>query len=159
MKRLGLAVVVAGLLVGALASPALAAGKTRIQISGTNTYLVQTTGTQWFTGNIVHDRGDTNTANVTGSLSGTSAAVINFNLNVVTGAGPMWGTAVITLNSGGGFNCIWYGAFVPGTGGNQYTFTELCLGYGTRTGWLARMDTIGVPTGFTYSGYEFKLGS
>lgn len=96
---------------------------------------------------------------MTGSLIGTSAAVINFNLNVVTGAGPMWGTAVITLNSGGGFNCIWYGAFVPGTPGNQYTFTELCLGYGTRTGWLARMDTIGDLTGFTYSGYEFMLGS
>ena len=173
MKRLGLALVVAGLL-GMLVAPAALATTTRFQISGTNTYTTEANGTGWQTANIFHDRGDTNTATVTGSFSGTSAgsfsgtsaAVINFQLNVVTGAGPMWGTAVIVLDDGG-FNCTWNGAFAPGTYGSQYTFKELCHGYGTLTGWQARMDTTSFDPslplaplgGFTFSGYAFMPGS
>jgi hypothetical protein len=163
MKRFVLAFVAAGLLIGAVASPALAARTTRIPIKGSDTVLTDNYGAGWQTGNIWHERGDVESLSQTGTLgSGTETTVASYDINVVTGAGSLWGTSVSVIGSGG-FDCIWYAKFEPYTPQNLYNGADVCHGYGTYTGWQVWLTFVANPSagplgGDTFTGYAFTPG-
>jgi hypothetical protein len=163
MKRLLMAFVVAGLL-GALSAPAVTATTTRIQTTSTTASSeVLNPGTWRYTGTgdqVQHVRGlvtlEMGNWNSPYAL-GPAYNTINWDLNMSTGRGAIWGTGVHypTAFQGSQWNCSFRMPF-DGMGG--YAGKGVCQGTGVLDGWQWRVDLAVAPWGSTASGYIFKPG-
>jgi hypothetical protein len=106
------------MLVLALALPA-AAAQTKIPISGEDVIVpngVLDGGREWYSagGRIQHVRGWTGEYETTGGeyVDGTSIVVANWNLDLASGDGTMWGTTDLTLTgTNGGWHETWVAKF------------------------------------------------
>ncbi len=163
MKRPVLALAMAGLLLAATASAALAT-TTKIATDGTEVLnsVVPGTGTATFNPvtNVASLRGEIHLATVTsvthwptGDVTTTSAQTGDFNYDVsmVTGVGTFWGTANLAFTAGGGLVCTYEGVFPASTG------HSVCHGYGTVSGMQSRADfyLTASPPGSISHGYVF----
>jgi len=165
MKRLLMAFVVAGLL-GTLSAPAAMATTTRIPtISTAGSSQVLDPGTWSYTGNgdqvVQHVRGlvmlevgNWNSAYALGPAYNT----INWDLNMSTGRGAIWGSGVHnpTAFPGSQWNCSFRMPF-DGMGG--YAGKGVCQGTGELAGWQWRVDLTAAPWGSTAVGYIFEPGN
>lgn len=163
MKRLLVALVVAGLL-GALSAPAAMATTTRIQtIATTGSSEIRNPGTRWYTGSgdqVEHVRGmvmlEMKNWNSPYAL-GPAYNTINWDLNLSTGRGAIWGSAVHypTAFPGSEWHCSFR---MPFDGAGGYAGKGVCQGTGELAGWQWRVDLVVAPWGSTASGYIFKPG-
>jgi len=161
MKRLGIALAAGGLLV-ALSAPLAAATTTRIpvyEISGVTTVVDPGTWTQHR--DVQKVRGLTLHVDEVWSndlISGPADETINWDQNLVTGRGWMWGTEVhhVTAVPGATWRCAFAAKFLDGGG---YAGKGACDGTGPLRGWKWRVDLLGAPDGSsTVGGYIFKPG-
>lgn len=96
---------------------------------------------------------------VTQTASSTSVA--NWDLDIITFTGKLWGTSNIVPNGAegsGGMNCVFEGSFVPGSYGSAWTAHSVCHGYGALTGWQSRSSLVSQPYGSSIHGYTFRPG-
>lgn len=148
MKHRLMALLVAVALAAALPSVATAT-TTRIPFSGTG-YVIDeiSPGTTTMHGTVLSVRGMTwaymNDV-PTPLLAGPDVVVINYDLDVVTGLGELWGTDQPrpTAYPGGGFNCTWHGTWA---GGMPPTWTgkDVCHGFDELAGYQLRYDGVTV---------------
>lgn len=159
MRRLALAFVVAGLLVAAAATPA-AATTTRIPVStAPQAMTVLVTGTISMNGTVMSVRGMV--AREVGNwhnryVDGPAINTINYDLDLATGAGEMWGAGQHwpTAVADGGWDCHFHAVFV------NYSFTGqgVCHGTGSLRSWQWRVDLTQTPNGTAAEGYIFQPG-
>ncbi len=160
MKRLGLAFVFAGLLIAASATPAFAK-TTRTPVVGTGTITsVLNPGVITLVGGVLSVRDGsnlTNWASTSPFVAGTEVVVFNYDLDVATGTGELWGTATKspTAYPEGGWYCEWHGTFGP----LGWTGKGWCHGTGTLTGWQWRAELTAGPDSEVSSGYVFLPGN
>lgn len=155
MKRVGLAMVLAGLIAAAAAPAALACWRIAVQDSET-TIAVISPGVATQNGSVLSIRGLVQTsadAATSAFVTGTSTAVINLDLDQATGGGKIWGTETKrpTAYSHGSWRCHFSGTFVN----YQWTGKGSCDGIGTLRGWrytanLAQMDPFVIATGYIF---------
>jgi hypothetical protein len=173
MKRSVFAFALAGLLLVGSASAALAT-TTKIPFTAAEMNVVPvSTGTITLVGTVYSVRGAINeevyTAVGAGSsyVSGAQTAVVNYDLDLATGIGSLWGSAELVPSAypDGGYRCSWQGTFLPSTylGPPTYavswTGKSICHGFGTLAGWQSRADiTLTPPAGATTTGYVFMPG-
>ena len=163
MKRLMMAFVVAGLL-GALSASPVTATTTRIPTFTTaGSSQVLDPGTWWYTGSggqvqhvrgmVMLEMGNWNSPYALGPAYNT----INWDLNLSTGRGAIWGSGIHypTAFPGSQWNCSFRMPF-DGMGG--YAGKGVCQGTGELTGWQWRVDLTAAPSGSTAVGYIFKPG-
>jgi hypothetical protein len=152
MHRLAFVLVVAGLLVAASAAP-MTAATTRIDVQGEAVldHIVDP-GTTTQNGSVVSVRGmvraEYGTWN-TAYFTGPELNVINFDLDMATGTGRLWGWGrhTPTAVKGGGWLCAFADTF------QNYAFSGRagCIGTGSLRGWLlsAEMHQTSAGSGFT----------
>ena len=157
MRRLVPSLVLAGLLSMSFAAPA-AAHTWRIPVSDTSN-LVSTLdpGVTTFNGDVMSVRGLVQVSTRVSSslfIAGSARGVINFDLNVVTGRGVLWGTETEQPSAypNGAWHCAWVGRFVNGSPTNY----GACLGAGSLRGyvWTAVITPSGVGS-YTTVGYIY----
>jgi hypothetical protein len=156
MRRLALALVVAGLLVAASAAPA-AAATTRIAVQGEAVldHIVDP-GTMTQHGTVVSVRGmvraEYGTWN-TRYFTGPEINVINFDLDQATGTGRLWGWGrhTPTAITGGGWLCAFADTF------HDYVFSGRagCIGTGSLRGWLLTAEMHQTAAGSGFTGFIF----
>jgi hypothetical protein len=147
MKRLVTALLAVGLLT-ALATPTLAS-TTRIGYA-CDEYAVGLLdeGRTWTSDGVEHVRGLVVVQDVVGDAlcAGTNTVVVNYNLNLATSTGHLWGTA--TLDTGafdGGFVSSWTAKFTAADplapdAEDIWVGQYIRHGFGELTGWQARGD-------------------
>jgi hypothetical protein len=159
MKRLGTAVAIGGLLV-ALSAPAATATTTRIPVMETWAQSeVVDPGTWTQHGDIQRVRGlllyqDETWDNAL--VSGPADETINWDQDIVTGLGRMWGTEVhhVTAYPGAEWQCTFQAKFLAAGG---YAGKGACNGTGPLDGWKWRVDVTSSADGTTtVVGYIFK---
>jgi hypothetical protein len=161
MRRPVLALALATMLL-ALSTSAALATTTKNPVWGEEHVVGQLDpGTESLQGTVYSLRGQVNVEDITGSGPATQTSVVNYDIDIVTGTGTLWGTARsvpdgLTENVGG-FNCHWEGTFLPGTGG-QWTGHAVCHGYGVLRGYQMRTNSISAAFGSTFTGYLFLPG-
>lgn len=112
-------------------------------------------------GNVESIRGMVLTYTVTGSdlLAGTDTVVVNYNLNLKSGSGALWGTNRLepSAHPGGHFDCSWQGTF------HNFAWTgkTVCHGAGSLRGWQLRVAILPEPGGMeaTVDGFAFLPGT
>lgn len=157
MHRLALAFVVAGLLVATSATPA-AARTTRIYVQGeaVTTEVVEP-GTTTQTGTVVSLRGQVlagyGTWN-TGYFTGPEVNVVNYDLDLATGTGHLWGWGrhTPTVAPGGG----WFCAFADTFKNYTYAGRAACIGTGSLHGWLLSAEMHQTVAGSGFTGFIFQ---
>lgn len=159
MKRAWMAVLVATSM-SLVMVPSAGAVTERVAISGQDT-LVQLVdpGDEWVTEDGVdHVRGWTGRYATADALYGVGSLLIvaNWNLNLTTGNGPVWGTMYYEFPSAsGGFRGTWnakFSAFVW-SGKSQGT------GFDGLEGWQLRQDLQSTGPGVdVYTGFVFSPG-
>lgn len=161
MKRSMLALVVMGLLVVASA-PAALATTTKMAFAGTSTFVAETDpGTATMAGSILSVRRLVWVYEDAGSpyVAGSDTVVINYDLDLVTGSGSLWGKDRIEPLAfpAGAFDCSWHGTFASFV----WTGRVVCHGEGSLAGWQLRADLVPAPGGRTSAmpGYVFLPGS
>lgn len=146
MKRFGLALVIAALLVVASAPAALA-----------TTTRTPSTGAEILMG--IDDWGSVVNDGKTETLRGmedhallfdtpgwapiaTQTAVVNYDRDLASQRGSIWGTShLMPLGSPDGwFDCSWHGTYIPGTAFADWAGKSVCHGFGTLEGWQMRSD-------------------
>ncbi len=161
MRRfIGLVAVVAVLTL-ALA-PAATANTTRVPVDG-NEVLTEITseGSMAMDGSIASLRGAVWVFSATGSdlIAGKDTIVINYDIDVATGLGTLWGKNWIepTAHPGGRFDCSWTGTFVS----THWTGNGVCHGVGSLHRWQLRLTIVAAPGGTadTLGGFAFLPGS
>jgi hypothetical protein len=160
MKRLVMALAVAGILVSASATGATAK-TTKTEVAGTATVTqVLGIGSDVTVGSVRSVRGlvqlENNVWN-SSYLSGLSINVVNFDLDLATGQGELWGSGhhSVTAEPDGGWDCVFHAVFVD----YAYSGKGVCHGTGTLHTWQWRADLHMIDdtsTGFT--GYFFQPG-
>lgn len=159
MKRLGLAFVFAGLLATAAASAALGC-TTRIAVYDKETTVtVVSPGVTTQNGSVVSVRAMVEIeadASTSAFVAGTSTGVVNYDLDLLTGSGKIWGTDIKrpTAYPHGAWACHFSGKFV------NYTWTAkgYCVGTGTLKGWRFTADLVQKDTFVAVTGYVFHAG-
>ncbi len=159
MKRAWIVVLVATL-TSLVMVPSAGAVTERIPTSGVDV-IVQLVdpGREWVTEDGVdHVRGWTGEYRTTDALYGVGSLLIvaNWNLNLATGNGPLWGTMLYEFPSAnGGFEGTWtakFSAFVW-SGKSQGT------GFGDLQGWQLRQDLQSTGPGVdVYTGFVANPG-
>ena len=135
------------MLVLTLALPA-AAAQTKIPISGRDVSngppLDQ--GTTWYSDGIQHVRGWTAGYDTTGGdyLDGTSIIVANWNLDLTSGDGTMWGTTDLTLT---GTQSGWHETWVAKFDDFMWSGWGVGRGFGELQGMRIRFDVWLLPDG------------
>lgn len=142
-------------------APAAAAKTTRVQVEGYETLSeVVSEGSMSMAGSVVSVRGIVWIYTQTGHrmLSGTDRVVINYDLDLATGSGELWGKNRIdpTAYPGGHFDCSWHGTFVD----YAWTGKVVCHGDGSLRGWQLRLALLPEPGGEadTTVGFAFLPG-
>lgn len=164
MRRPVLALTLAGVLLLASGSTALAtttmipdAGQEHVT-SGLGSVLPT------LTGSVLWVRGEHHIAQLTATdgttVTGSETSVANWDLDVDTFTGRLWGTSQIvplplTDPAVGGMNCVFDGTFVPKSYGTAWTAHSVCHGYGALSGWQSRSDVTSQLYGSSFSGYKF----
>ncbi|OGN81354.1 MAG: hypothetical protein A2X23_08930 [Chloroflexi bacterium GWC2_73_18] len=89
----------------------------------------------------------------TPAIEGTDTVVLNFDLDLATGSGELWGTDRLepTLSPGGGYDCTWHGKWVAFT----WSGKAVCHGDGTLRGWQLRYTIVPAGDGYDLRGYYF----
>ena len=159
MRRRSVGLILGILLVLATA-PVVSATTTKIAITGTSPFssVVQPGTTTW-DGTVMQVRGmvwDYAPATNSSLVTGVDRVVINYDLDVVTGLGGLWGTDTLspTAYPGGGFDCHWQGTWAGGMP-PFWTGKAVCHGFGSLLGYQLRED-IGTDPALT--GVLFKPG-
>lgn len=160
MRRIILAMVCALLLVGSTASGALAT-TTRIPTHTSNPgWIVLNPGTTTVNGTVVSVRGLVVNEPATWNniyADGEEINTINFDLDMVTGLGNIWGTGVHypTAFPGSTWQCRFEMTFTPNP---YYAGKGVCQGTGALHTWQWRVDLQNTAQGASASGYIFKPG-
>jgi hypothetical protein len=141
-----------------LASPAAGAQQT-IPTSGADTLAaVVTGGREWVSDGVDHVRGWTAVYGTTGDqyAAGTSTIVANWNLDLATGNGTLWGTADIALSAfNGGWHSTWNAKFE----GFVWSGQAVGHGYGDLEGWQSRLELQSTGPGTdAFWGFVFDPG-
>jgi hypothetical protein len=88
-------------------------------------------------------------------LAGTEVILLNFNLDLATGEGTLWGTWESELSGfEGGFEGTWNGHWGATTNTNGWSGKAVGHGYGDLEGWQARLalrTTTDSVDGFVFS--------
>lgn len=162
MKRLLMALAVAGLLV-AIAAPVTSAGSARIYVTSTaGPSQPLDMGTWTVTGNVQHVRGFVMLeSGIWDSIyaAGPELNTINWDYNMATGTGAIWGSGVHTVTAipGATWNCTFHMTFLGNP--DSYAGKGVCQGAGPLFGWQWRVDLTAAPGGSTGTGYLFAPGS
>lgn len=151
-------IVVALFVLLALAMPA-AAKTDRIPFSGVDTFIAQTDpGRQWVSDDgILHVRGSVSTYTSTSDsvyYAGEAVIVVNYNLDLATGNGQLWGTSHLS-NGDGGFDGTWVGKFIA----YSWEGKGQSKGFGDMAGYQQRFTLQWAPFGDTAEGYTFLPGN
>jgi hypothetical protein len=158
MRRLGFAIVLAGLLATA-AAPAALGCTTKIPVSDKETTVTQVSpGVITTNGSVVSLRGmvvletDESTS---AFVAGKSKGVVNYDIGP-TGIGKIWGTDTKrpTAYPHGHWDCSFSGKMANGT----WTAKGTCVGRGTLKGWKYTADLAQMPTFVAATGYVFRVG-
>jgi hypothetical protein len=147
MKRLFGALAVAALLM-TVTAPAAAGKTTRITFDGLSVYdSTITEGEYMSDGSVLSARGAVYLYLDSGSpyIAGPDTVVINYDLDLATGAGELWGTDRIEpiAHPGGAFDCVWHGTFVE----FLWTGKIVCHGEGSLDGYQLRGLLLAEPGG------------
>jgi hypothetical protein len=158
MKRLVLALVLAGLAAVAAAPAALGCGM-RIPVYDSQTTLsvvspgvTTQNGTVTSIRRLVQIEAD---ASASAFVAGTSTGVVNLDLDQATGSGKIWGTDTKrpTAYPHGHWDCRFSGKFVN----YNWTAKGSCVGMGSLKGWRFTADLVPTATGVTATGYVFRV--
>ena len=167
MKKVLLALVVVAMNL-AMASPATA-GTSRIPYECTaNLTSLISPGTIWVEDGAVHMRGFTAVYDLVGDelCAGTLTGDANFNLDLATWSGVVWGTSTIALDAfDGGFHARLVAHFTAADplrrdATDIWTGQSVRHGYGDLEGWQARGTMIEKTHSlFLDAGYAFEPGN
>jgi len=141
MTRRLMTLTLGAMLVVALAAPAVAApAKTPVSGQDILSQMLDE-GRTWMSDGIQHVRGWTAEYETYGEpgayVDGTSIIVANWNLDVASGDGTMWGTTDLTLtDTDGGWHQTWVAKFDGGVWSGQ----AVGRGFGTLRGMKIRID-------------------
>lgn len=160
MKRLVIALVVAGLLIATFAT-GVVAKTTKFQVAGTATTTGAIPGTETWVGSVQSVRGLVLVqygAWNSDYLTGPQVDTVNFDLDYATGRGEMWGSDHhdVTAVPGGGWDCRFHASIVSFVA----TGKGVCQGTGTLHTWQWRADmhmVWGSPV-TEFTGYFFQPG-
>jgi len=159
MRRLGLAFALAGLLATAAAPAAL--GCTTIgQVNDKETTVaVVSPGVTTQNGSLVSVRGMVVTEadeSTSPFVAGTSTGVVNYDINLASGIGRIWGTDTKqpTAYPHGHWDCRFSGNMASGT----WTAKGSCVGRGALKGWKYTADLAQMATFVAATGYVFRTG-
>lgn len=144
-----------------MAVPAVA--KTdRIAFSGEDLLVGQVLpGRQWVSDDgILHVRGSMSTYTSTSDsvfYGGDLTIVVNYNLDLATMTGTMWGTSHLEVDDDGGFDGTWTGKFT----GTETVWVGhgRSKGYGTLNGYQQRYDVAWASFGDVVEGFTFMPGN
>lgn len=144
-----------------MAVPAVA--KTdRIAFSGEDLFVGQVLpGRQWVSDDgILHVRGSMSTYTSTSDsvfYGGDLTIVVNYNLDLATMTGTMWGTSHLEVDDDGGFDGTWTGKFT----GTETVWVGhgRSKGYGTLNGYQQRYDVAWASFGDVVEGFTFMPGN
>jgi hypothetical protein len=147
MKRLLTALLAVGLL-GALATPAAARPTGIGYACDEYAAALLDAGRTWTSHGVEHVRGQVVAQEVVGDAlcAGTNTVVVNYNLNLATSTGVLWGTATLdTSDFDGGFMSSWTAKFTatdPLAPDAQDIWVGQYIrhGFGELAGWQARGD-------------------
>jgi hypothetical protein len=160
MKRLVIAVVVAGVLAAAAATGAVAK-TTKVEATGTATTTSMIPGNETWVGSVQSVRGMVLLQDGVWSsdyLTGPQVDTINFDLDYATGRGELWGSDHhdVTAVPGGGWNCTFHAAIVDFVA----TGKGVCQGTGTlhRWQWRADMHLVWGSPVTEFTSYFFEPG-
>jgi hypothetical protein len=150
-RRFG-AVIVA-IVVLAAAAPATLATTTRMECTSIPGAPVETTGTVTWDGTVMHVRGtlwDMANESDCPMLDGSVHVVINYDLDVATGLGELWGTDTFSpaAYSGSGFRDHYTGTFAGGMP-PYWSGKGVGHGFGELSGWQIREPLGNHPVGPT----------
>ncbi len=94
-----------------------------------------TPGTQWVSGNVLHIRGeveDKRIASADPMVNGSERAVVNVDLNLVTGSGNGWGTVLVRPDT---INGTFTGTFSGAITADVFSGSGVAQGTGTLEGY------------------------
>jgi len=156
MRKLVLAFAVAGILVAAYA-PVSFATTTKIPFALVEVVDAELEPGEWTTTEgVLSVRGAVWHAVTTGTpaIEGTDTIVLNFDLDLATGNGELWGTDRLepARSPGGGFDCTWHGTYVD----FYWSGKLVCHGDGSLRGWQLRATIVPGGEGYSINGYYFR---
>ena len=157
MKRLGLALVLAGLLATA-AAPAALGCTAKIPVSDKETTVTLVSpGVSTTNGSVVSLRGMVVTEadeSTSAFVAGTSTGVVNYDIDSGSGIGKIWGTDTKrpTAYPRGHWDCSFSGKMANGT----WTAKGSCVGRGSLRGWKYTADLAQTATFVAATGYVFR---
>jgi hypothetical protein len=95
-------------------------------------------------------------ASTSAFVAGTSKGVVNYDLDLATGSGKIWGTDIKqpTAYPHGSWNCRFSGRFVS----YIWTAKGFCYGTGTLRGWRFTADLAKMGAFVAVTGYVFRAG-
>jgi hypothetical protein len=156
-----LVLVIASLVVLAtFAAPGASATTTKVPFSGVSRFGADLDlGDRWLEGTVLHTRGMVEVNYIDGAgayVSGTSTVTINFDLDLATGDGAMWGKETLEPYAfpGSGYTCSWQATW----DGWSWIGKDVCHGYGDLKGWQVRYIPSNDPSGVV-PGVVFLPGS
>ena len=164
MRRPVLALALAGALLLATGSAALATTTKFPDVGQEHVTSGAGSVTPTFNGSVMSVRNEHHVASLTAvdgvTVTGSETSVANYDLDLVTLTGRLWGTSQIvplplTDAAVGGMNCVFDGTFVPGSYGTAWTAHSVCHGYGVLSGWQSRSDVTSQSYGSSFVGYKF----
>jgi hypothetical protein len=157
MRRSGIALMLGAVLMLALAPAAVATTTKEPVAAHEELASVIDPGIQGMTGTVAWARDMIWVADVTGDpyLAGTDRIAINYDLDLVTGSGTLWGKNRFdpTAYPGGHFDCSWSATFVDFVWAGHV----VCHGDGSLDGRQLRLEIVAAPGGTAddLSGYTF----
>ncbi len=165
MRRPVFAFALAGVLVLGSASAALATTTRIPDVSQEHVLSGVGSVTPTLTGSILSVRNEHHVSVLTAAdgvtQTASSTSIANWDLDLATFTGTLWGTSDIVPNGAeglGGMKCMFECSFVPGSYGSAWTGHSLCHGYGALTGWQSRSNLVSQPYGVSIQGYSFVPG-
>jgi hypothetical protein len=160
MKRIAIALVVAGLLVSTMVT-GVVAKTTKVEASGTATTTAMIPGTETWVGTVQSVRGMVLVQNGVWDsvyLTGPQVDIVNFDLDHATGRGEMWVREHhdVTAVPGGGWDCRCHASIVDFVA----TGKGVCQGTGTlhTWQWRANMRLVWGSPVTELTGYFFEPG-
>ncbi len=132
----------------------------RVPLSGEDHFKVAPHGgSTWMSDGVLHVRGSMSaydTESDSELYQGVTSIVVNYNLDLATMQGRMWGTSHLEVTGyDGGFDGTWVGWFTD-TG---WAGRGLAHGFGELTGYQARYDLHAAPFGDFVDGFIFMPGN
>lgn len=130
----------------------------RIPVSGSEVCTEIAPGRSWMDGSVLQVRGSVFDCTMAGDeyLTGTETVVVNFNLDLATGMGTLWGTFRSDLAAfDGGFEGAWNGHWLTFP---RWSGKAVGRGWGELDGSQVRLDLYVAAPG-SLSGFVFSPGA